>query len=119
MVPKPNQPQSGQKGKTIMAVTKEQVLSAISEYRSENSRPCPANYLVSKFGEEVLDIISSLKKDGSLVGKRGRTGGLVPSDTAPAADASSTSESGSDVADQFAALAARLAESEQTDAAVG
>lgn len=101
-----------------MAITNEQVLSAISEYRSENGRPCPANYLVSKFGDEVLDTIASLKKSGTVVGKRGRTGGLVPADAAPVAD-STSSESDSDVADQFAALAARLAESEQTEAAVG
>ena len=53
--PNQNKPQSGQKGKSVMAITNEQVLSAISEYRSENGRPCPANYLVGKFGDEVLD----------------------------------------------------------------
>ena len=116
--PNQNKPQSGQKGKSVMAITNEQVLSAISEYRSENGRPCPANYLVSKFGEEVLDTIASLKKAGTVVGKRGRTGGLVTSDEAPAADAATT-EAESDIADQFAALAARLAESEQTEVAVG
>lgn len=99
-----------------MAITNEQVLSAISEYRSENGRPCPANYLVSKFGDEVLDTIASLKKAGTVVGKRGRTGGLVPADAAPATESASAE---SDVADQFAALAARLAESEQTEVAVG
>lgn len=111
-------PQSGQKGKSAMAITNEQVLSAISEYRSENSRPCPANYLVAKFGEEVLDIISSLKKDGTLVGKRGRTGGLVPADTAGAA-ATVAADTDESVSDQFAALAAKLADSEQNEAAVG
>lgn len=102
-----------------MAVTKEQVLAAVSEYRSANARPCPARYLTDKFGDDVLSVIDSLKKDGTLVGKRGRTGGLIPSDSTPAATDSTTAESESDVADQFAALAARLAESEPTDAAVG
>ncbi len=114
--PNQNSAPSGQKGKSVMAITNEQVLSAISEYRSENGRPCPANYLVSKFGDEVLDTIASLKKAGTVVGKRGRTGGLVPADAAPATEAAPAE---SDVADQFAALAARLAESEQTEAAVG
>jgi hypothetical protein len=102
-----------------MAITNEQVLAEVSSYRSENGRPCPANHLVAKFGDEVLDTIASLKKNGTLIGKRGRTGGLVPADAAPATttEAATSDES---VADQFAALAARLAESEQTtDVAVG
>ena len=99
-----------------MAITNEQVLSAISEYRSENGRPCPANYLVSKFGEEVLDTIAALKKAGTVVGKRGRTGGLVAAEEQTDA---ATDESTDSVADQFAALAAKLAESEQSEAAIG
>lgn len=102
-----------------MAVTKEQVLAAVSEYRSANARPCPARYLTDKFGDEVLSVIDSLKKDGTLVGKRGRTGGLVPSDSTPTADTDTATSDSSDVTEQFAALAARLAESEPTDAAVG
>jgi hypothetical protein len=101
-----------------MAITTEQVLSEVSSYRAENGRPCPANHLVAKFGDEVLDTIAALKKDGTLVGKRGRTGGLVPADATPATTEAATSDDS--VADQFAALAARLAESEQTaDAAIG
>jgi hypothetical protein len=101
-----------------MAITNEQVLAEVSSYRSENGRPCPANHLVAKFGDEVLDTIASLKKNGTLIGKRGRTGGLVPADSAPATSEATTSDES--VADQFAALAARLAESEQTtDVAVG
>lgn len=104
-----------------MAVTKEQVLASVSEYRSANARPCPARYLTDKFGDDVLSVIDSLKKDGTLVGKRGRTGGLVPSDSTPTAtaDTDTTAADSSDVTEQFAALAARLAESEPTDAAVG
>ncbi len=103
-----------------MAVTNEQVLVAISEYRAENSRPCPAKYLVEKFGDEALDIITGLKKDGTLVGKRGRTGGLVPASdtTASASSEDTTTDSGESLADQFAALAAQLANSEG-EAAVG
>ena len=98
-----------------MAVTNEQVLAAISEYRAENSRPCPAKYLVEKFGDEANDIINSLKKDGTLIGKRGRTGGLVPADAAPAAD-STDAASDDSVTDQFAALAAKLAADDTAEA---
>lgn len=102
-----------------MAITSEQVLSAVSEYREANGRPCPAKYLVEKFGTEALEVISTLKDNGTLVGKRGRTGGLVPSDTAPAvtpADSEVASEQSSaeSVADQFAALAAKLAASDSS-----
>lgn len=100
-----------------MAITNEQVLSAISEYRTANSRPCPAKYLVEKFGEEVTEVIQSLKDSGTLVGKRGRTGGLVPADALPASN-EATTESDSSVADQFAALAAKLA-SDEPAAAIG
>lgn len=110
-----------------MAITTEQVLSAVSEYREANGRPCPARYLTDKFGAEALDVIKTLKDNGSLVGKRGRTGGLVPSDTAststPAtteaeSEAATEQSSGDSVADQFAALAAKLA-AEDASIAVG
>lgn len=94
-----------------MATTKEQVLAAVSEYREANTRPCPARYLTDKFGDDVLDVIAALKKDGTLIGKRGRTGGLVPGSEVAGLSASSTSEDGESesVADQFAQLAAKLA----------
>ena len=91
-----------------MAVTNEQVLAAISEYRAENSRPCPAKYLVEKFGDEATDIVAALKKDGTLIGKRGRTGGLVPADAAATSPVAAESD-GESVSDTFAALAAKLA----------
>lgn len=106
-----------------MAVTTEQVLSEISEYRVANSRPCPANHLTAKFGDEALDIIAALKKAGTIVGKRGRTGGLIPADEA---GVSSTADvaAGESVADQFAELAAKLAADEavapvEQEAAIG
>lgn len=92
-----------------MAVTNEQVLAEIADYRSVYGRPCPANHLTAKLGDEALDIINALKKAGTLVGKRGRTGGLVPADTTT--DSVSSEDTATDsVADQFAALAAKLAE---------
>jgi hypothetical protein len=95
-----------------MAVTTEQVLSAISEYREANARPCPAKYLVEKFGDEATAIIATLKDNGTLIGKRGRTGGLVPADAAPATDTGTNVVESESVADQFAALAAKLASDE-------
>jgi hypothetical protein len=100
-----------------MAVTNEQVLAEVSEYRAANSRPCPANHLTAKFGDEVLDIIKSLKTDGTLIGKRGRTGGLIPADAATVAETPVEGE-GESVADQFAALAAKLAADEPVSADV-
>lgn len=106
-----------------MAISNEQVLAAISEYRAENNRPCPAKYLVEKFGDEALDVVAALKKDGTLVGKRGRTGGLVPAGEATTASTSAedtATDSGESVEDQFAALAARLAgDDTASEAAVG
>lgn len=91
-----------------MAITNEQVLAAVSEYREANSRPCPARYLTEKFGDEALDIVNALKKAGTLIGKRGRTGGLVPADNIAAIDV--TPKEDTSVADQFALLASKLAE---------
>lgn len=97
-----------------MAVTNEQILAEIADYRSVYGRPCPANHLTAKFGDEVLTTIAMLKKAGTIVGKRGRTGGLVPADAA--STVASTSEAdGESVADQFAALAAKLAEDAPSD----
>lgn len=98
-----------------MAITTEQVLAEISEYREANARPCPANHLTAKFGDEVLGVIASLKKAGTIVGKRGRTGGLVPADAATSTVESTSEADGESVADQFAALAAKLAEDAGSD----
>lgn len=99
-----------------MAVTKEQVLAAVSEYREANSRPCPARYLVEKFGEEVTPVIKELKEAGTLIGQRGRTGGLVETSTVASAEVE-TDDAGNIIsvndttlADQFAELAAKLAD---------
>lgn len=103
-----------------MAVTNEQVLVEIAQYRAEHNRPCPANHLTAKFGDEALDIINSLKKAGTLIGKRGRTGGLVPADATNAVTQESAESSDNDesIADQFAALAAKLAADDAESVAV-
>lgn len=96
----------------MATVTREEVLAEIASYRAEMQRPCPAKHLVAKFGDGAESIIAALKNDGILVGKRGRTGGLVPADIAAQVDASAEIPADNDTADQFAALAAKLAEAE-------
>lgn len=89
-----------------MATTTD-ILAEIALYTTANNRGCPASHLTEKFGSDALDLIASLKKEGKVYGKRGRTGGLMTNDTAatPAADTATDNS----VADEFAALAAKLA----------
>lgn len=65
----------------MASIQKSDVMSAITIYLLNENRPCPAHYLVSKFGDDVADVILSLKKDGIIVGRRGRNGGIVLPDT--------------------------------------
>jgi hypothetical protein len=92
--------------------TSNDVLAEIALYTAANGRACPASHLTDKFGADALDLIASLKKEGKVYGRRGRTGGLMTNDTpataAPVADAANDTS----VADEFAALAAKLAEGE-------
>jgi hypothetical protein len=57
------------------------VLAAIQSYLDNNNRPCPAHFLTDKFGDDVAEAITNLKKDGKIVGRRGRNGGIVFPDT--------------------------------------
>lgn len=99
-----------------MATTNE-ILVEIATYTAANGRPCPAKHLTDKFGADALDLIASLKKEGKVYGKRGRTGGLVSNEPVSQLDASESStaadEAGNDLAAEFAALAAKLAESNE------
>ena len=67
-----------------MSTSREDIVNAVKEYSTTNKRPCPAKHLVSVFGADVLDVIVEMKKDGVLLGKRGRTGGLVVADNVEA-----------------------------------
>ena len=98
-----------------MATTNE-ILAEIAAYTAANGRPCPAKHLTDKFGDGAANIIAVLKNEGKIFGKRGRTGGLVPAGQAAASADTSTDNS---VADEFAALAAKLAEESGADVAVG
>lgn len=57
------------------------VLASVTSYIEKNNRPCPAHFLTQKFGDDVIEAIGSLKKDGKIVGRRGRNGGIVLPDT--------------------------------------
>jgi hypothetical protein len=57
------------------------VLAAIQSYLDSNNRPCPAHFLTDKFGDDVAENITNLKKDGKVIGRRGRNGGIVFPDT--------------------------------------
>lgn len=56
--------------------TTESILSAISNYNSENKRPCPAKFLKDTFGD-VGEVIESLKASGVVIARRGRNGGFT------------------------------------------
>ena len=102
--------------------TSNDVMAEIAAYTAANGRPCPAKHLTDKFGDGAVNIIAVLKGEGKIYGRRGRTGGLVakenlPNFTTPTLeDAAAT---GNNVADEFAALAAKLAEESASEAAVG
>ena len=98
-----------------MATTNE-ILAEIAAFTAANGRPCPAKHLTDKFGADALTVIASLKAAGTIIGKRGRTGGLV---TAGEVAASTDTSTDNNVADEFAALAAKLAEESASEAAVG
>jgi hypothetical protein len=87
-----------------MATTNE-ILSEIASYTAANGRPCPAKHLTDKFGADAADLIKSLKSEGKIYGRRGRTGGLVSNES----PAIATGDADTSIADEFAALAAKLA----------
>lgn len=62
-------------------VTAADVLSSVSLYIENNNRPCPAHYLVTKYSDDVMEVIGIMKQNGTIVGKRGRNGGLILPDT--------------------------------------
>lgn len=102
--------------------TSNEILAEIASFTAENGRPCPAKHLTDKFGADAVDLIKSLKSEGKVYGRRGRTGGLVASDVAetPTADSSAADLPVNDLAAEFAALAAKLAaESDAVEAPTG
>jgi hypothetical protein len=95
-----------------MATTNE-ILAEIAAFTAANGRPCPAKHLTDKFGADAADLIKSLKSEGKIYGRRGRTGGLVSNEGTPSVDVSApdavADAPADDLAAEFAALAAKIA----------
>lgn len=75
----------------MSTISNSDVLSAVQSFVSSNNRPCPSHFLTEKFGDDVLDVIDSLKASGVLLGLRGRNGGLATPDSAIVAKRSAKS----------------------------
>jgi hypothetical protein len=105
-----------------MAVSKSDLLQFVAEYQQENKRPCPKSAIISTHGEDALSVLKELTSDGSVNCRRGRNGGYFPTDTvsvlSPESESSTEEpvpEVENDVADQFAALQAKLAALEEAE----
>jgi len=72
----------GGKEDNVATINKTEILNAINDYNTGNDRPCPKTFLAGKFGVDILDMLDTMKKDGSIIGKRGRNGGFVLSSDA-------------------------------------
>ncbi len=62
---------------TTNTISQSDVVAAVTSFVVDNKRPCPAQFLTEKFGDDVLDVIDELKESGVMVGLRGRNGGLA------------------------------------------
>ena len=111
-----------------MAATRENVLSAIVEYVTNNNRRAPAKAIAEMVDDKlpvVQGIIKELIADGVIESSRGRNGGAKPvGDVQASADQSSetegvTVEDHTDVASQLADLLSELEGAGESQAAVG
>jgi hypothetical protein len=114
-----------------MAAEKNEVLDFVKEFGVGNNRPCPKKEAVAKYGEDALAHLKALVDEGILGCRRGRNGGyyLITGSTAAstsnndapveaenAPQNSEESEIDNDaLAEQFAALEARLAAAEAAE----
>ena len=102
-----------------MAVSKSDLFAYVEEFKRVNGRPCPKSQIVSTYGEDALAVLKELTTDGSINCRRGRNGGYFPTDTTVATPAEvaeePVAEVENDVADQFAALQAKLAALEESE----
>ena len=100
-----------------MAVSKSDVLSYISQYAVDNKRNAPRKAIIDALGSEAGPVVDSLRKDGTIIARRGRTGGLVVADTAatPVEDTAEVSSESpaEDITAQFAMLMEKLEQDEQ------
>ena len=81
----------------MATISNSDVVSAVQSFVSSNNRPCPSHFLTEKFGDDVLDVIDSLKESGVLLGLRGRNGGLATPDSEIVAKRSAKSKSAKSV----------------------
>jgi hypothetical protein len=112
-----------------MAVSKTDLLQYVAQFQQDNKRPCPKSSIVAVHGESALSVLKELVDDKSINCRRGRNGGYYPTDTVAAlADAPIEAENGpssdenvedesNSLAEQFAALNARIAAAEAAEAA--
>ena len=103
-----------------MAISKNDLLTAISEYGTENKRPCAKNNIIATHGESALAVLKELIADGSVACRRGRNGGYYAVQAAapavePTADEAAEIAEVNDLSEQFAALNARLAAAEAAE----
>jgi hypothetical protein len=105
-----------------MACTKSEVLDTVKEYGAANNRPIPKRDVIAKHGEDGLTHLKALVEDGTIGCRRGRNGGYFfksedaspvtdapnEAENAPPSDSEASGES-NDLAEQFAALEAKLA----------
>jgi len=106
-----------------MAVLKSDLLQFVAQYQQDNKRPCPKGAIISTHGEDALTVLKELIDDKSVNCRRGRNGGYFPTDTVASLSEASSEEPvtepvpevENDVADQFAALQAKLAALEESE----
>jgi hypothetical protein len=114
-----------------MAASKSDVFDMVKEYGVTNNRPIPKRDVVAKYGDDGLTHLKALVADGQLGCRRGRNGGYffksedaapivndapIEADNGPSSDEDVEDESNS-LAEQFAALNARIAAAEAAEAA--
>jgi len=103
-----------------MAASKSDVLDMVKEFSATNNRPCPKKEVIAKHGEDAADILKSLVEDGTLSVRRGRNGGYslpnaAATTTVDSPAVETPAENDADLADQFAALEAKLAAAEAAE----
>lgn len=105
--------------------SKNDVFDAVKSYNEANKRPIPKRDILAKFGENGLTHLKNLASDGTIACRRGRNGGYFVKDdaiptvedapveaaNAPQSDPTDEIDVGH-LAEQFAALEARLAAEE-------
>ena len=105
-----------------MAVSKNDVLSFIAQHSTSDRPNVPAKEIIAVLGKEARSVIDELKKAGTIVGQRGRVGGVKIASASSAGEtdtqSSTVADANEDVAAQFAALMEKLEADSEVEAAV-